>query len=612
MSFLLLAALGLALSSLAAAEDSSPSTEPEDLVVVTATRLPQPTDEVPSSVTVLTVEEVKAAGATTVGEALALAATPVPVVSQGQGPGSLATLNLQGAASTQVQVLVDGRAVSSALGPVDLSLLPLDDMERIEIVKGPVSALYGANAMGGVINVITRRPSAERQTQVDLSAGGFGEHKLGFSTSDALGTGSYLISARVEGADGWRQNSDSSAQSFSGKLNWRALDGEATVRASYSSAHSGSPGGDGKYIDVGGPTPLARRSDDTGNLDLTYQSTAESNAFARLYATGSTWSYDNPDWFVHSLHHAVFGGAEARRSWVAGSHRLTLAGDYRFDTGTSTNFTGEQRSTNLGLSGEDLYQAGPALSLTLGARLDAHSIYGQVVSPRVGAKYRLGEKSRLWASVGRAYRAPSFEDLYWKDPWDVGNPNLRPETATVYEGGLTLGSMDVTMFQKDVADNITWVFNPALADAEAPRGKYQVQNLNAARFRGVELAYRHSFTDWLSAQATYSWLDPVNADTSKKLPKRATSQGSLALNLGLPHGWQGTVIMKAVGPMSENEDNTVEAPGWTRTDLSLKRSFGENISWQVRLENALNAPYQEAPGYPMPGSSLSTSLSYRF
>jgi outer membrane receptor for ferrienterochelin and colicins len=598
MAFLLFAALVLALSSLAAAEGSAPSTEPEDLVVVTATRLPLPVTEIPAAVAVVEGETVRKAGVTDLGGALQLA--PAVQVPAKGGPEAATFARLQGASSAQVQVLVDGRPVNNGLSSVDLSLIPVMDVERIEVVQGPASALYGANALGGVVNVITRHPGEASGSQLQLGLGSYGDRSLGFSTSDRLGQAAYLVAGSSRDTSGWRVNSDLSAQSLTGRLTWPAAGGELDLQLRGSASAAGSPGGTGFLA-----TPLARKGDRVGSLDLSYRSAAETGLTARLYSSTETITYDDPDPFfaTHSRHEARWSGLEARRTAEVGAHRLVAGGEYRWDAASSTNLTGSPFAGNLGLYVEDLYAAGPAVTVTLGGRLDAHSVYGQVLSPRLGVAWNPSAGRRLWLSAAQAYRAPSFNDLYWTEPWMKGNPNLRPETALAYQAGFTLGPVDLTLYHKDVRDNIDWVDRGAF---------WQAENLAAARYDGADLVLRRALGSRASAELAYSWLRAVDLDTGLALPYRPANRGTLAVDLTGPSGWQGRAAVKAAGPQFANPANTSECPGFTRLDLTLGREVSARVGWQVKVENALDAQYQEVPGYPMPGRTLSGTVTYRF
>lgn len=582
---------------LPASAEEEPAGE-ETVIVVTATRLPQPVEAFPAAVTEIPVEEVRAAGATTVAQALQMAPR-LPVDSTG-GSGSVVSAKLQGATSTQVQVLVDGRPVAAALsGLASLSLLPLVNVERIEVVHGPASSVYGANAVGGVINVITKNPGDPVERRLDLGAGGFGQRKAAFSTGGEAGPARFLLAASVEASDGWRTNTDSSLSALSGKLAWAALDGEATLHAQYSRTEAGSPG-QAPWL-----TPEARRGEDALNLDLVYRGFGAGDREVRAYYTRTSATYVDPLWLQDDRHRGEFGGLEAHRTWEIGPHWVLLGGDYRADWGRSTKFASDHRTTNLGLYFEDLFPVAGDWSVTVGGRWDAHSVYGQVFSPRVSAVRALGEEGRVWLSAARAFRAPCFQDLYWSEPWMVGDPDLRPETATAFQAGLALGDLEVSAFHKDVKDKIDWVYN----DLD---GVTYARNLNATRFDGVDLVYRKRLGRRLSGEASYSWLNPVDTLTGKLLPKRATRRGSVRLAASLPGDWQVSAAVKAVGPSFDDPDNTREVPGYTVVNLQMARELSRELSWQIKVENALNTAYEEVYGYPMPGASVMAVLSYRF
>lgn len=581
----------------ATTEAAPDESDAEELIVVTATRLPRPVSAVPAPVTVVSREQAEAAGATTLGEALK-AATPLAVAAQG-GPGALISANLQGSSSSQVQVLIDGRPVDNGLAPVDLTQLSLAGVERIEVVQGPVSSLYGANALGGVINLLTSRPPTRPTSSVQLTLGGFGERKAAWSVGDGRGWGSYLLSGSVEAGDGWRPNSDSASSALSAKLVAPAPGGEVTFQFRRTESRSGVPGSTKL------PTPSARGGDEALHLDVSYQSA--SDLTLRLYRSHEVLTYQDPAWAVDSRHEAAWSGLEGHRTLERGGHRTVLGGEVRFGSASSTNLSGHPEATNLGFYLEDTWRPSPASawSWTFGGRLDAHSVYGSVLSPRFGAVRHLGGGRRLWLSVARAFRAPSFEDLYWQDPWSSGNPDLRPETATAFQAGTTWGDWEVSAFHKEAKDNIVWVTDPETWTT-------RVENFGATRFDGLEVTWRRRLSRWLTAQAAWSWLQPVDVSTGLRLPNRPAHRGSLALAAMLPGDWRADATLKGAGEYFADQANAIKVPGYAYLDLSVARAVNPNTEWQVRLENALNAAYQEVAGYPMPGATVAATVTYRF
>ncbi|MGE5553525.1 MAG: TonB-dependent receptor plug domain-containing protein [Betaproteobacteria bacterium] len=601
LALLLVAILTLGPTGRAAApppQGEAESAEDEDIIVVTATRLPQPASEVPAAVEVLEEGIIEAAGARNLGEAMRLAPN-VMVVSSG-GPGALTSPRLQGASSTQVQVLVDGRSINSGLASVDVSRIPLVDVERVEIVEGPVSSLYGANALGGVINIITRRPTRQ-QDEATVTLGGFGERRLTFFSSDESTNAGYSVGGDLLATDGWRPNSDFSSHALSGKVCWQVQEGQVDLRTNYVKSGGGSPGGNGEYDTW--ITPTSRYSDETVDLDLSYRSASPDGLTARVYHSAETYDYKDPSTPGH--HEAVWQGVEVRTAIRFGAHEAVAGGEYRRDTAVSSHLSEARSSSNLALYAEDLYQAG-LWSVTWGGRLDSHSEYGHVFSPRIGVVRPLRADTRLWLSVAKAFRAPSFEDLYWKD--GGGNPNLRPETAIVYQAGLRSGGLDLSVFHKDVQDNIAWSMNS---------GTWRVENVAATTFDGYEIIYRKGLKPWADVTIAYSRLFASDVEQGKPLSYRPAYQGSVSLSTKMPRDWEGVWTVRSVGPQwaevwDAGATKQVEAPGYTVVDLSFSRTVTPQLKYQILVRNALNARYQEVPGYPMPGASLSTSVTYRF
>lgn len=589
-TFLVLFALLLTVASASATELPD-----EEVIVVTATRLPQPSGDVPAQITVVQVDALLDSGLTNVGDALRTGSF-LPVTSQG-GPGAVLAANLEGASSAQVQVLIDGRPANNGLAPVDLSMIPLADVERIEIVAGPVSALYGANALGGVVNVITRRPPQGRMRSLEAGLGGFGERRLSVSQGESLANLSYTLSAGLDAVDGARANSDSRFDYLTGKVVWRTGEGETTLSARHTRRESGSPGSSAWL------TPDARNGEEGASLDLTYQDLRASNLTLRLYHSEETITYDDAP--SHSRHTGTWSGAEGRRVLDLGDHQMVVGGEFRADSAVSTNLSTNPAASSGGLYVEDVYHGNGPWSLTLGARYDLHSVYGSVVSPRVGVTRSLPWGNRLWFSAGRAFRAPSFEDLYWQEPFMSGNPNLRPETATDLQAGATLGAWDISLFHKVVKDNIGWQTDPVTWLST-------VANLPETRFDGANVSYHRSLRRGAELQASYAWLRALDSTTGLVLQNRPAHRAQVSIEGPLAGAWLGKATATFASAKFADASNTKKSPGYAKLDLLVSRTYKPGVELQVKLDNALNAAYEEVVGYPMPGASLTTTLRYRF
>lgn len=598
LSCLLLSIIVLTLPAVAGTTAPSPGNE-EEAIIVTASRLPQLIEEVPASVEVITAEEIRAAGATTVEDALTLGANVV--VRTNGDTGALSTANLQGATSNQVQVQLNGRPINPGTSSsVDLSLLPLGDIERIEIVKGAASAQYGANAIGGVVNIITKEPvGAVPEHALTTILGAGGEKRFSLTSEGRLGSAAYLLTAGVASASGVRTNSDFAHQTVTGRVDWEHRSGTWSLNTRYSSREAGSPGPDGGY--GFGPTPLARQADRATDIDLQYSIGEDDELVARVYHSANSIVYDDPDdaWSPHSEIDSQVTGVETRRTLDLGAHRLVFGGEYRYDMADSTFYSGPQAARSLALYLEDLISTKSPWSFTVGGRLDSDSRYGQVFSPRAAAVYRLSEGWRVWATVGQAFRAPSFNELYWG-----GSRQLDPEVATSYQLGSTAGPLSLSLYYKDVVNYLKW------------DGADDVANVTS-RFTGAEASYRWRIGSKVELDLAGAWVDAVKASDHSRLTDVPGTQISATLRSELAKGWLATARLYRQGAQLTNDYSTfpatiVTAPGFTTVDCTLTRQVNQDLGLQVKLENLLNAEYERVPGYPMPGASLSVGLDYRF
>ncbi|GAI40874.1 unnamed protein product, partial [marine sediment metagenome] len=233
-------------------------------IVITATRTPHLLKDVPVSTTVITEKEIEQTGASTVAEALENVAG-MRVTAYG-GPGSLTTAHIRGSAAHQVLVLMDGRELNSAAsGTVDLGFLPVQNIERIEVVRGPFSSLYGANALSGVINIITKPAPEKRQTEIRASYGTYETSEYTLTHGGKLDKTGYSLTAKLGDSAGDRENSGCNETHATAKLTYEVNDSSGfSLLAGYSHRDSGVPGST-TY-----PTPSAREEDKRNFLDLSY------------------------------------------------------------------------------------------------------------------------------------------------------------------------------------------------------------------------------------------------------------------------------------------------------------------------------------------------------
>lgn len=537
-----------------------------DEVVVTATKTEKELKDVTQSVTILTAEDLRRSGATNAAEAVR---TAVGVTVNDNGPrGSNKTVNIRGANYSQVLVLLDGaRLNSSQNGGFDLAVLPvpIEDIERIEIVRGPGSPLYGADAVGGVVNIITKKPAGP-VTVIGGAAGSHGYDSLQLGNSGRQGSGYYSVTGTRETSDGYRQNSDLEQWIVNGKVGFDvSKSGSLEVTANYLSREIGVPG------TVQYASPFARQEDRNLVLGANYRQRFGKQVDLLLTASEvqEHQRYKNPDplFPIESLHKTTSKRGEGKLTWLAGPWSLATFGyEVRKDDIDSTT-SGLHSATTDAWYVQDEISIGEPLIFVVGDRVDDHSVYGGQHSPRASARYRFaGAGTVLRASAGKSFRAPTFNDLYYYDGYYSGNPNLRPESAREYEVGVEqpLGdgnSVKVTGFERKVTDLISW------STGTSP------VNIGRADIKGVEAEAVTRLTKDTTLSLNYTYMKPIDETTGQlityTIPKKQL-KGSLTVAV------DADVTITAEGRAVDNYVNP-GAPQWRYSvyDAKIAQKIGK-------------------------------------
>ncbi len=591
-------------AALAAAPAPTPTLAP---VVVTATRTERPAAEVAPSVTVITAAEIKASGARKLEEVLA-GSLGLEVVSAGT-PGSVASARIRGSKPEQVLVLLDGVRLNSVQnGQFNLADLPvpLASIERIEVLRGPGSALYGAGALGGVIQIFTKGAEAEPSMDASFAVGRFGARRVGLAGGWKPGPVGVRVAVADESSDGYRPNSDSEQLTLDGRLTLD-LPGDFLLELSGRrlEKESGSPG-----MRIGG-SPAARQEDHNsfGSIRIAGRAgLADLRVLGQVTRADNQYKDPNPLWPSDSRHVSKAVSGEAQADLKMGRQTVTLGLETARDFLDSTDLGRLDEGRWAGLAQYDL-ALGRRLSVTLGARYDAHSEFKDEWSPRANLSVRVAEPLRLRAALGRSYRAPTLNDRYWPtEAWGwMGNPDLDPETAWEYELGasLAVGSrlqVEMTGFRRDAEDLIA----PGVSPTNPVFGS--MVNVKRARTWGSEASIGVRVCRAVNAGASYTWLHPEDRSTGKFLPAAVRHQLSGYLLLEpLPE-----TKLRLDGRYARHYSDA-DAPGgvgsrqdlsYTVFDLTLTRPvyLGDVLALDLTLgvKNLFDRDYEVNPGYPMP------------
>jgi vitamin B12 transporter len=580
-------------------------------VVVSAEAEPEAAAALGVAATVIDAAEIAASKTTTILDLLRT--VPGLDVVQSGGPGTVTSLFLRGTSSTQTLVLVDGVPLNSPyFGGTDLSALSVANVERVEVVRGPFSSLYGSEAIGGVVRVFTRR-SAEAGLNGNVSfamGNGNAKESLGemrFSEGEFSGT----LGFRRTLSWGDRPNEFFSGTALSGALTAQLPEGASlgiTVRRE--TGRSGVPS------DGASPTPQRWTSNDTTTVEVPFSYSLSKNLSldASVRSMRDRPRYADPDsFFSSSSTDARRAGARLVFATVLGAQRLAAGADWeRTLVSNQSNFgvALEDASTRtFALFVEDrVALAGERLVATAGVRWDDHSAFGSAVSPRVTVAWHVAPSWKLRAAAGSAFRAPSTGELYY--PFS-GNPSLRPEKSNGYEVGLervlAKGLVaEASVFWNDLRDLIDF-------DAVTLTNR----NVGRARTRGIELALRTPVGGRSYARVSYTYLDAKDLDTDTALLRRPRHRASATFGTTFVSGGAVSLTASWVGSRSDRDaadfTRLVEDPSYLRIDAALTLPpLALPLAPFVRVTNLLGRDYAEANGFPAPGRRFLAGLQAAF
>ena len=551
--------------------------------------------------------------------------------------------SLRGSSSEQVLVLVDGERINDARsGIVDLDNVPVTHAKRIEIVRGGQSAIYGADAVGGVINIITRQPTGTT-ARAWSTLGSYDSLSWGLEASKRVKTLSGLISfsrAAAEsdfpfedkyGREFVRENADFTKRNVFGRLKWN-VSRSLILRLSgdYFYSDKGDPGA------IGQSSPDATKQDESNGLRANMEQILGEGTFYKLsvYRRDATLRYINPQqpYPVDDTHETRAVGGEMQMHFLQ-STAIPLVGGFslRNDDIASTALGDEERETFSGYLQQELgrdLSGGPLrlsrIAVFPALRWDHYSDFEAGMSPRVGFLASFGRErvTSVKANIGRSYRAPTLNDLYWPpDAFAVGNPDLKPEKSRDVDAGIHVHLRDaslppalsevrcaVSYFRSSFEDRIQWT--------PGAEGKWSPQNLSEAHSAGLETEARVRTSFWnmpdlVSLGASYTYLRAQDA-LERQLIYRPKHSLGYSLRLGT-RGFWGQIQ----GLYQSRRYYTVENTKWLdpfrKHDLQVgvERRLRNiaNVGFTLEVKNIFDNRQQLVADYPLPGREWSFRTS---
>jgi len=608
------AAVSLALAVIASASSTAfaQAAVPSDTVIVTATRTPQRALDVVADTVVISAEEIARSGAGSVADVLQRQRSIE--ISRNGPAGNATSVFLRGANANQVVVLIDGvRIGSSTLGTAAWNAVPLAAIDRIEVVYGPLSTLYGADAIGGVVQIFTRKGDGAPRATASVGAGSNGT--LQGDASIAGGTGgehavNYAIGAGYEESDGFSAARPGAYGFNPDKDGYRRRNANGRVSMAIAPGH-----------EIGGQFLVSRlynQYDNGENFDA--YSDSELNTYS-LFMTNQimpNWrstvqlarSQDKQfslggtaDWDISQI-----DTRQDEFSWqndiAIGRDTLQLLYAHRKeDVDTADQSIDRARITN---SYAAAYSARRGNHLVdVSARHD-RSVYGIKNTGAAGYAYDFGNGLRANASIGTSFRAPTFNELYYPG---FGLSTIKPEEGRNREIGLRYDGngyqVDATYFHNRLTDMII-----SATPCPDVSFDYCAYNVNKALLEGFSLAGSTRFMD-VDLRASLDWQDPRDETTGKQLARRAKKHASFGADYTVGTLKTGAELVLS-GERFDNAANSARLGGYGLLNLHATWQFTPDLSLLVRVNNVTDKNYEVARYYGTSGRTWFTALRYGF
>jgi vitamin B12 transporter len=647
---------------------AKPTPEPDEDEVIIRSILEQPVSgptrsdstvqDLSRPTYVVTQEQIQERGATTVADALRY----LPgVLADGTAGGQLGANSAQfirGASGSQVLILLDGRPINDRgyFGGFDLSTFTTTNVERIEVIPGGGSALYGSDAIGGIINIVSKRPTTKPETELGLKIGSFGSNQVTIATRGKSGRVGWMASynrtqaendfpykirsAKVNGVttklniEGDRNNAAVLYNNADFRIEYdvdtrNQLALGVTYQAKSFEVSGGVPisvrGSAGRFNSL---SPQAEQYSNQWFTDLKWTSklgrSDNSKVTARLFGDFLGYTYSNPQGFSPGSDNAKRRsiGAQVQHDWqFSKGQSLTYGVDYRSTNGRNTSFSNSTRTTRVNF--DDSIQDGAlflgyeaklgALQLNAGLRQDFSSLAdGGALSPSAGLKFDVGGSTTLRANISRSFRAPLISDIAGFGVFQDPNPDLKPERGTNIDVGIDqkfgkIGLLRLTYFNNNISDLIAYDFT-----------SNRSENIGRVRSRGFETALNLQLGKRWSTFVNYTINNPTIEEDSNvnsignELAFRAADSVNAGITYATPQGISASLLMRHLSKFYSNKANTEEMPGYTTVDFKLKAALDANLTLSLQANNLFDKQYQIYPGYPSLGRNFQAGMSYRF
>ena len=589
-------------------------------VVVTAKRYVSPTETVQqqllktqSNTTVVTADDIAKNHYTTAQEALQNVSG---VTFTDMVPGMSSSIRLNG--SERVLVLVDGKSLTNPQntamygGNTDMSALPdVGSIERIEVTKGSGSVKYGSGAVGGVVNIITKKGDTTKQT-IEGRTGSWGSHGYTLTSQGKADKTSWFASYNMDRqkyfnyAGGVEDKADTNFhnESFTARIDQQLTDATSltfdvfhkTMSGAYTRflvARSGKPQPDQfEQVEV---KPIQRLYNNF-SVSYNFDENTDMPGFFRYFN-----NYNRIHWSNNTAVRTQ--GLQVEKGWHVDNHKITAGAEYTYDEGSDegANYSNKTRN-NKAFYLEDALDFGK-LTVTPGVRVDDNSRTGVHKTPRVALNYKANDKLNVYGNWSRVYNEPSYTDLYKTIAGKYeSNPNLKPETGYTQTLGATYAfddtaSLDVSLFRVKLTDAIKWNKDNAI---------YVPFNVNEEEQKGIDLSFNKVINDNWDYTLGYTYTKYRAQGISYYYNQPNSYHGALNFSDGK---WHANV---AVNAGSGRQQQYYVADSFITWDAGVSYDANKDTTIYAKVNNLTNEGYDLYHGYPELGRFYQMGVKYTF
>ena len=576
------------------AEEQSP-------IIVTATRTAQTVDESLASVTVITKEQIEQQQANDLNDLLSSIAS-IDMINSG-GFGKSTSLYMRGTDTGHVLVMIDGVPFSSAtLGQVAYQDIPVDLIDRIEIIRGPRASLYGSEAIGGVIQIFTRRPTDETSLNFTSTLGSNNMKKNTAGISGSINKTSYSIQASTFSTDGFNAEQNNDPDNDGYKQNSANI----FVKHKFSNTNNieATFFNTDNVNEYDGFTPTS---------DYYTEGLQQALGIKGTFSAATNWqvtlkanqSKDYSDNFKDSIKTGIFNTEREIFTWqndisISENNLLTVGLENKNTSvsGTST-YTKSSRDNNATFIQNDW--SGNNNNFLISVRRDDNESFGEHTTGNAAWSHNIYSDTRLILSAGTAFKAPSFNDLYYPLTWGyVGNPDILPETSENFEVSVKKKNIEINLYRTEITNLISW-------QLDSGTGNTSPVNIGSSTISGIDFIASLKLGDW-DTKINISFTDPIDNSTGEVLENR--SKESLRLDFDkLFSDYSLGATIKSQG--DRYISSTKKLSNYTLIDLRANYKINKNWDIKGKITNAFDEEHTLNDGYNTADRSIFVSIHYQ-